>query len=229
MTRRTAPETRERLAKLEPAPPPSDGRDAVGDSEGRGDVGDVTLLLERWIGGEVEAEEPLIGLVYDELRRLAGRFLSRERADHSLPPTGLVHEAYLRLTRADLRNGVVENRAHFFAAAAQAMRRILVEHARRYQSGRRPAPQRRQSFDDRDDWGAVEPVASEVLAVDEALGRLRATHPRPAKVAELRYFAGLTETEVAEVMGVSRSSVARDWRLARLLLRRSLAPEATGG
>ena len=161
-------------------------------------------------------------LVYDELRRLAARFLRRERSDHTLPPTGLVHEAYMRLTRSDLQASVVENRAHFFAVAAQAMRRILVEHARSYQTERRASPHLRSSLEDRDDWARVEPVASEVLAVDEALVRLRATHPRPAQVAELRYFAGMTESEVAEALDISRSSVARDWRLARLMLRRTM-------
>ncbi|MEO1366993.1 MAG: ECF-type sigma factor [Acidobacteriota bacterium] len=192
--------------------------------------GEVTRLLERWQSGDVGAEEPLMRLVYDELRRLAARFLRRERADHTLPPTGLVHEAYLRLTRSDLRSGVVENRVHFFAVAAQAMRRILVEHARSYQAERRASPHLCTSLEGRDDWARVEPVASEVLAVDEALVRLRATHPRPAQVAELRYFAGLTESEVAEALGISRSSVARDWRLARLMLRRTMtgASEAAG-
>ena len=194
------------------------------------DPGEVTLLLERWKDGEDTAEDLLIQLVYTELKQLASRFLRRERADHTLPPTGLVHEAYLRLVRSDLRAGLVENRVHFFAVAAQAMRRILVEHARRYQAQRRPSPHLRVPMEGAVERFRVAPQASEVLAIDEALDRLRAIHPRQAKVVELRYFAGLTEGEVAEALEVSRSSVARDWRLARLMLRRWVgeAPEAQG-
>ncbi|MEM8930295.1 MAG: ECF-type sigma factor [Acidobacteriota bacterium] len=195
--------------------------------------GDVTLLLERWLDGQQDAEEPLLRLVYDELRRLAGRYLSRERPDHTLPPTGLVHEAYLRLVRSDLHAGTIENRVHFFAVAAQAMRRILVEHARGYQTLRRASPHLKTSLDERKDWDRVEPTAAEILAVDEALRRLRATHPRPARVAELRYFAGLTEHEIADALSISRSSVARDWRVARMMLRRSMTerepPESARG
>ena len=192
------------------------------DPEPSGEQGEVTLLLERWIAGDEGAEAPLLDLVYGELRRLAGRYMHRERSDHTLPPTGLVHEAYLRLIRSDLRASNVDNRVHFFAVAAQAMRRILVEHARRYQAERRAAPQQKVTFDEGDDWNRKEPKISEVLAVDEALVTLRRTHPRPARVVELRYFAGLGEEEVASALGVSRATVARDWRLARLLLKRLL-------
>jgi RNA polymerase sigma factor (TIGR02999 family) len=140
-----------------------------------------------------------------------------------LRPTALVHEAYLRLAGSDLSRATIDNRVHFFAVAAQAMRRILVEHARRYATARRPSPVDavpfvESSFFDRDDDAAM----FEVLAVNEALETLREAHPRQAHIVELRYFGGLEEVEVAEVMGLSRRTVARDWRVARMLLGRLL-------
>lgn len=190
--------------------------------EGSVEKGDVTLLLERWVEGDADAGEPLLALVYDELRRLASRYLRRERSDHTLPPTGLVHEAYMRLVKSNLQAGRLENRVHFFAVAAQAMRRILVEHARRYAAESRASPRDRVELDEGGDWNRSEPKASEVLAVDEALEILRQTHPRQAQVVELRYFAGMTEEETALALGTSRSTVIRDWRMARLLLSRTL-------
>lgn len=191
--------------------------------------GEVTLLLERWVAGDEDAGEPLLALVYDDLRKLASRYLRHERSDHTLPPTGLVHEAYMRLIRSDLQAGHVENRVHFFAVAAQAMRRVLVEHARRYQADRRASPKDRIQFNEEGDWNRVEPQVSEVLAVDEAVDKLRLTHPRQAQVVELRYFAGLTEDEIAVALRVSRATIARDWRVARLLLSRTLRPEPANG
>jgi len=181
----------------------------------------VTLLLRRWTAGDRAAVDDLLPLVYQELRRLARRYLRRERADHTLPPTALVHEAYLRLIGSDLSTATLETRAHFFAVAAQAMRRILVEHARRHAAARRPSPADRTGFEEQGavDRRPAEPVA-EILAVHQMLDRLRRDHPRQAQVVELRYFAGLSEAEVAELLGVSRPTVARDWRVARLLLGR---------
>ena len=189
--------------------------------------GEVTVLLERWVAGDESAGGPLLDMVYGELRNLAGRYLRRERAGHTLPPTALVHEAYLRLMRSELQPANLRNRVHFFAVAAQAMRRILVEYARRYEAACRASPRDRAPFDEGDSWNRTEPEIEEVLAVDEAVERLRRSHPRHAQVVELRYFAGLTEDEIAEVLDVSRVTVARDWRLARLLLSRVLRPERT--
>jgi len=197
--------------------------------------GEVTLLLRRWTAGDRAAVDDLLPLVYQELRQLARRYLRRERPDHTLPPTALVHEAYLRLIGSDLSAATVETRVHFFAVAAQAMRRILVDHARRHAAARRPSPADRTGFEERGalDRRPAEPVA-EILAVHQTLDRLRQDHPRQAQVVELRYFAGLSEAEVAELLGVSRPTVARDWRVARLLLGRLLrgdgaAPTAEGG
>lgn len=189
-------------------------------------AGDVTRLLRRWTAGDRGAVEELVPLVYRDLRELADRYLRRERADHTLPPTGLVHEAYLRLVGSDPANATIENRIHFFAVAAQAMRRILVDHARRHAAARRPSPADAVPFEESGavDRRPAEPVL-EVLAVHQALDRLRADHPRQAEVVELRYFGGLGEDEVALVLDVSRATVARDWRLARLLLGRLLGAE----
>lgn len=196
-------------------------------------AGDITRLLRSWTSGQPEALDRLFPLVYDELRRLAEQYLRRERAGHTLPPTALVHEAYLRLSRADPEQGRTETRRHFFAVAAQAMRRILVEHARRHAAQRRPSPGARVPWTD--DLHPLEALAEdpllEILAVHEGLEGLRESSPRKAEVVELRFFGGLSEAEVAEVLGVSRASVARDWRSARLLLARLLErdpPDAAG-
>jgi len=135
-----------------------------------------------------------------------------------------VHEAYLRLFGADLGGATVASRNHFFAMAAQAMRRILVEHARRYQAARRASPKDRVPLDEGGVWARIEPKFEEILALDEALEKLRQDHPRQATVVEMRYFGGLSESDVAAALGVSRLTVSRDWRVARLLLSRTLAP-----
>ena len=190
----------------------------------RPEPGDITRLLDGWAGGEPGAADSLLELVYEELRLLAGRYMRRERSDHTLAPTALVHEAYLRLMRSRLDEAGLENRHHFFAVAAQAMRRILVEHARRFQTNRRVAPKDRVSLDGLtpDHEPFAEAPAEEILAVDAALDQLRELHPRQAEVVELRYFVGLGEDEIATVLGVSRATVTRDWRVARLMLSRSL-------
>lgn len=183
--------------------------------------GDVTRLLRRWGDGDARAIDDLLPLVYGELRQLAGSYLRRERPGHTLAPTALVHEAYLRLAGSDLAHARLEQRSHFFAVAAQAMRRILVEHARRRGAARRPSSGERVELDDRTVLDGHRPATDpllEVLAVHESLERLKEAHPRKAQVVELRYFGGLSESEVAELLGVSRASVARDWRVARLLL-----------
>lgn len=189
------------------------------------DGGEVTRLLRRWTAGDSGAVDDLVPLVYAELRQLAQSYLRRERDGHTLLPTGLVHEAYLRLLGTDMARATVENRGHFFALAAQAMRRILVEHARRHAAAKRPSPAAGVSLDHLETAGQHDlgPV-HQILAVHEALDRLREDHSRQAKVVELRYFAGLSEAEVAETLDLSRATVARDWRVARMLLARTLRP-----
>ena len=211
--------------KPDPSRGPNDPSASENEPEENTSAGEITLLLEQWVSGEEGAGEPLLRLVYDELRNLAGRYLRRERSDHTLPPTGLVHEAYMRIARADLKGVVVKNRVHFFAIAAQAMRRILVEHARRYQADRRPSPHQREELLEDGSWTRLEPQIHELLEVDQALDRLRKAHPRRAQIVELRYFAGLTEQETAEALNLSRATVARDWKVARLLLSRFLKSE----
>ena len=192
-------------------------------------TGEVTVMLERWVAGDQKAMDDLLPKVYQELRNLAGRYLRRERADHTLTPTGLVHEAYLRLLGSSLEGATVENRVHFFAVTARAMRRILVEHARRYQAARRASPKDRVELEDDAMWARIEPPPAEILAVDQALDSLRKVNPRQADVVEMRYFGGLTESDVARVLDVSRGTVARDWRVARLMLSRSLGTDPFPG
>ena len=190
-------------------------------------AGEVTRLLGRWREGDEQVSEELFAIVYEDLRGLAAGYMRQERNNHTLPPTGLVHEAYLRMVRDRSGDGLGENRLHFFSIAAQAMRRILVEHARYHAAEKRPSSRNAVALDeDHEDGSAVQAPLLEILAVDKALESLRATHERPAQVVELRYFAGLEESETAEVLGVSRATVSRDWRLARLLLQRSLRAEA---
>lgn len=188
--------------------------------------GEVTVMLERWVSGDAQAIEDLLPQVYGELRKLAGRYLRQERSDHTLTPTALVHEAYLRLLGSDLAGATVENRVHFFAVAARAMRRILVEHARRYQAARRASPKDRVELEDEAIWAQIEAPPEEILAVDQALEHLRKVSPRRADVVEMRYFGGLSETDIARVLDVSRGTVARDWRIARMILKRSLRGES---
>jgi RNA polymerase sigma factor (TIGR02999 family) len=178
---------------------------------------EVTALLRDWSGGDRTALERLMPLVYGELRRLAASYLRAERPDHTLQPTALVHEAYLRLI--DQRGVNWQNRAHFFGIAAQMMRRILVDHARRRQAAKRDAStlRLRTSNDD----GARDP---EVLALDAALSGLESLDARQAHIVELRFFGGLTVEETAEVAGVSPATVKREWRTARAWLAREIRP-----
>lgn len=173
-------------------------------------------MLRAWGEGDLGAREQLMPLVYAELRRRAGAYLRRERADHTLQPTALVHEAYLRLVRQE--RVAWQNRAQFFGVAAQMMRRILVDHARGRGRDKRPDPALKVSLDDR--VGTAEPRNCELLLIDQALIELTALDPRQGRIVELRYFAGLTESEVSEVLGASRSTVTREWQIAKAWLYR---------
>ena len=179
---------------------------------------EVTLLLLAWSDGDQAALDKLVPLVYEELHRLAHRYISRERPGHTLQTTALAHEAYLRLV--DAKSVRWQNRAHFFAVAAQLMRRILVDLARAKQNLKRGGGALRVSLDEA---LAVSPErGADLLALDEALDRLAALTPRQAQVVELRYFGGLTEEEVSEVLKISTRTVRSDWSLARARLYREL-------
>ena len=162
-------------------------------------------------------------LVYDELRRLAGGYLRRERVGHTLSPTALVHEAFLRLV--DQNSVTWIGRSHFFGIAAQAMRRVLVDHARR-RSAKKRSRQLEVTLDPELNV-ADDAAAGEILAVDEALARLAELDPRPARLVELRYFAGLSIAEAADVLEISSATAKRDWALARAWLQREIGrPDA---
>ena len=179
---------------------------------------EVSRLLTAWGAGEPEASERLFRVVYAELRRLAAHHLRRERPGHTLQTTALVHEAYLRLTGQ--KDVVWKNSGHFFAIAAQAMRRILIDHARRRRAARRGAGEPRSPLD-----SVVLAVNDtvELLELDLALAKLERLDPREAQIVELRFFAGLSVPEVAMALGISVSTVERDWVTARAWLRRELA------
>ena len=181
-------------------------------------TGSVSHLLRAWGRGDLQARDELVPVVYGELRRRAGAYLRRERSDHTLQPTALVHEAYLRLTAQE--RVTWQNRAHFFAIAAQMMRRVLIDHAREHLAAKRPGAQLKVLLDDR--IGAAQPRACELMMVDEALVELTRIDPRQGQIVELRYFGGLSEQEVAAVLSVSRATVTREWQTARAWLYRRL-------
>ncbi len=174
-------------------------------------------MLDRVTTGDHAAINDLMPLVYDELRSLAGRYLRDERSGHTLQATALVHEAYMRLVNGADRTWV--NRAHFFATAATAIRRILIEHARRRGRLKRGGDARRVPLE-----GTAVAIEDDerLLELDEALNRLAEVDPRKARVVELRFFAGLMADEAAAVLGVSTVTVARDWRMARAWIRSQL-------
>jgi RNA polymerase sigma-70 factor (ECF subfamily) len=182
---------------------------------------DVTRLLLAWSDGKEAAATPLIDAVYDELRQLARRYLLRERRDHSLPATALVHEAYLKLI--DQRRVRWQNRAHFYAVAAQVMRRLLVDHARARGATKRGV-QLTIPLDGVD--VATGGRSADLIALDTALDKLAALDSRQARLVELRYFGGLTIDEAATVMDVAAITVKRDWAIARTWLYRELAGPA---
>jgi RNA polymerase sigma factor (TIGR02999 family) len=182
----------------------------------------VTALLADWSRGNHSALNQLLPLVYAELRRMAARQLRTERPDHTLQPTALVHEAYLRLV--DQRQVDWQGRAHFFGVAAQVMRRILVDHARRHKAGKRGDGTPRVSIDEAKDITASDDIP--ILALDQALDRLHTLDAKLAKIVELRAFGGLTIDEAAHVLDVSPSTAKRDWRTAKAWLNRELGSAA---
>jgi len=187
-------------------------------------VEDVSQLLQAWSNGDAHALEALTPIVYSELHRLARRYMKRERPDHSLQTTALIHEAYIRLV--DYRRMRWQNRAHFFAVSAQAMRRILVDHARR-QNLKRGRGIHHLSLDDALAVGEEPPP--DLVALDDALKALEQLAPRKAKVVELKFFGGLSIEETAAVLDVSPITVRRDWTTAKVwLLRELTGPTADG-
>jgi RNA polymerase sigma factor (TIGR02999 family) len=181
---------------------------------------DVTALLGDWSRGDRTALNQLLPLVYAELRRVAARQLRSERADHTLQPTALVHEVFIRLV--DQRQVDWQNRAHFFGVAATVMRRVLVDHARRHCASKRGEGQRTVAIDEAKDVAASTPNEMPILALDHALDRLEQLDAELAKIVELRAFGGLTIEEAAHVLSVSASTAKRDWRTAKAWLTREL-------
>ena len=183
-------------------------------------TGEVTRLLRAWSAGHPRAQEELLALVYGDLRQRAAGHLRRDRRGHTLQPTALVHEAYVRLLGQ--RRVTWQNRTHFFALASRVMRRILVDHARARAASKRPDGALRVTLDS--DLVSVEPRACDLLMLDQALSELAELDPRQGSIVELCYFGGLTEEEVAEAMSVSRSTVARELRSAKAWLSRRMTP-----
>jgi RNA polymerase sigma factor (TIGR02999 family) len=180
----------------------------------------VTALLKAWSDGDSKAADQLIALVYDELRRQAARYLIRERGDHTLRPTALVNEAYLRLVRQ--RRVVWQDRGQFFAVAATVMRRLLVDYARQDGASKRGGSFYTVSLEDGDEVSVAAAPDVDIIALNDALLELSAIDPQRARMIELRFFAGLTTEETAEALGVSTATVTRGWRLARAWLHRRL-------
>ena len=179
----------------------------------------ITQLLIDWGQGDQAALDKLMPLVHSELKRLASNYLRRERAGHTLQPTALVNEAYLKLVGQ--KNAKWQNRAQFFGISAQLMRRILVDHARRHQAEKRGG-----SEQERLSITSAEKIANQpkvdLLALNEALDELGRMDPQQSRIVELKFFAGLSIEETAEVLGISHATVERDWKLARAWLRRQL-------
>lgn len=189
--------------------------------------GEVTLLLRAMKSGDEAAAGRLLPLVYNELHRLARHYMQRERSDHTLQPTALINEAYLRLAHDNVD---WQSRQHFIGVAATVMRRVLVDHARAHNAAMRGGDLQRVELDE--GLALSGERSSEVLALHDALSRLEEINPRQAKVVELRYFAGLSVEEIAGVLDVSPRSVKRDWALARLWLFKEIektAPHPTAG
>ena len=175
---------------------------------------ETTELLRAWAGGDKSALDRLTPRVYDELRRLAAHFMKDERQGRTIQTTALVHEAYMKLV--DINSVDWQHRAHFFAIAAQVMRRILLDRARRRMAAKRGGPAARLNLDDAAEIGTSK--AREIVALDDALNALAKVDSRKARVVELRFFAGLSVEEAASVLKVSPDTIVRDWSLARAWL-----------
>lgn len=177
----------------------------------------VSVLLGKWRAGDQEALQVLIPLVYEELRRIAEHHLRRERPDHTLQSTALVHEAYLRLNKQ--APAEVENRAHFLAVASQLMRQILVDHARKHRAAKRGGGLKLEL----EDAMAVQKMRNiDLIALDHALNELARLDPQQSRIVEMRFFGGLSIEDTAEVIGVSRTTVKREWATARAWLLREM-------
>ena len=183
---------------------------------------EVTQLLKNWQEGDPDASAKLMSLVYEELRRLARDYLRRERGDHTLQATALVHEAYLRLV--DDKQVDWKNRAQFYGIAARIMRRILVDNARAHNAVKRGGLEQKFSLDEARDVSIAGPV--ELVALDSALQHFAQTYPRKSEVVELKFFGGLEAKEISEVLHVSEKTVLRDWNFAKLWLCRELSANA---
>ena len=177
------------------------------------------MLLRAWSHGDQTAFDKLAPVIYSELRRLARRYMARERRDHTLQPTALVHETYMRL--ADFQYLEWKNRVHFFAISAQVMRRVLVDFARSRERRKRGGSYRRVSLEDCVNLGEHHDAA--IIALDDALTTLASSDPRKCRVVEMKFFGGLSAEEIAESLDVSVDTVLRDWKLAKLWLLRELS------
>jgi RNA polymerase sigma factor (TIGR02999 family) len=182
-------------------------------------LGDLTALLDEVRVGDDDARDRLVRAIYAELRRIAGGLMHHERPGHTLQPSALVHEAVVRLLDGDVLADV-PNRRYLFAAATQAMRQVLVDHARRRRAVKREAGRARVPLDEA--LAALEEQSVDVIALHEALDRLAREHPRQAQVVDFRFFAGLTVPEVAALLGVSDTTAESDWRFARAWLKGQL-------
>jgi len=183
---------------------------------------DVTKLLRAWGSGDKEALDALTPRVYNELRRMARRYMQNERAGHTMQATALVNEVYLRMV--DVNGANWQDRVHFFAVSANMMRRILVDQARTRASARRGGGAHRLNLDDAPE--VASPLRDrEVIALDDALELLAGLDPRKAKVVELRFFGGLSVEETGQILGISEQSVMRDWKLAKVWLQREMKKE----
>ena len=180
---------------------------------------DVTNLLVNWTNGDKKALEALMPLVYGELHRLAKRYLRRERSDHTLQSTALVHEAYLRMV--DQKGMQWQNRAHFFAVAAQMIRRILVDHARTHKAEKRGGGAPKLALDEA--IGVPQRRDLNLVALDDAINALAGFDPQQGRIVELRFFGGLSIEETAEVLNISPATVKRDWAVAKAWLYRDLS------
>ena len=181
------------------------------------ETGRISRLLQQWAGGDLQAREDLVPLVYQELRKRAAAYLRRERRDHTLQPTALVNEAYVRLMGQKRATWI--NRAQFFGVAAQAMRRILVDHAREREAAKRPGGIR-VTLDE--GMRSVPPIDCEVLMLDSALQELAVIDQRQAQIVEMKYFGGMSEEEVAAILSLSRTTITREWQSARAWLYRRI-------